>query len=470
MSELLRVGTQNEIGTATPMRSDLDGVLSVADSGRYIPHRGFNYTENLKEKKRSLKDKYIEREEVLIGNTETSVNSWSATADRGTKSADAYIKDNGDCSMKISTSSSSQNHIVYKSVNMDLSDFNSLHFWVHCDNLEDVDYFNITFQCPDNNNAYWVKTNNDVSLVKEMSKIFGKGEIAVSKEELVVLNGSPNLANCKAINISLKAKSGKTATVNIANMKMIKRKPKNAKIILRFDDGLYSVYEKAMPIFREYNIMGTCFINPYYVDMSDGHKTHVAYHADLPAMNINELHELHDMGWSICSHTWMHNLYEDTEGGHKFKRRHYYQAYKDLASVQDWLVTNGFGDGATSHVYGNHYYNEEVLKASTDLMLVDYSVHRNLTYNTTLPWAESVQHIGAESFVYNSNGKYFLIDEIIERGGLLVPMFHRIDGDGVDGSVSETTLRNCIEYILDKDGVDIITASDLAYATPVALR
>ena len=474
MSNLLKVGTKDELGKGMPMLSDFDGILSVTNSKRYIPFRSFDHTEKLKEKKRTIKNKYVEKETVLIGNDINAIKMWKALHNSSSDFVlDDTIKDNGTHSVRLhTTETSSYTPQINYAEEQDFSEYDHLHMWIHCSNLEAIDYLNVTFECPDTSNKFAVRTTESVNLLKEIGAIFGHGEITIDKSNFLAI-GSPNWSKCKRIYLSLRAKDGEDAIINIANMRMIKRKPRNAKIILRMDDGLFSVYDKAMPIFRKYNVMGSCFVNPHFVATDDSHKTHVAYNADLPAMNLSELHELHDMGWTICSHTWMHNLYQDptVDKTSKYPRKHYYQAYKDLASVQDWLINNGFGDGATSHVYGNHYYNSETLKASTDIMLCDYSVHPIYDSYSTLPWAESIQHMGAERFcTKDSDGNYPIIDGVIARGGLCVPMFHRFDGDGVDGSVSPETFEEVIQYICSKDGVDIITAADLAYATPVALR
>ena len=190
-------------------------------------------------------------------------------------------------------------------------------------------------------------------------------------------------------------------------------------------------------------------------------------------MTLAEVHELHDSGWSICSHTWMHNGYYDPTvvDTYAFARRKYSQAYADLRTTQDWLIDNGFGDGATSHVYPNHYYNYETMEASKDLMLVDYSKKTSMTSVDTMPWGDSLRHISADTFARKENGVYPLIDYLEETGGLCIVMFHRFDGDNIGGSIAAETLDDMLVYLgQKKDKIDVITATDLAYATPVALR
>lgn len=474
MSELLKVGARNFAGNAVPMASDMSGILSVSNSGRYVPHRGINSIDELDKRRRYIKSQYIDSELVLLGNNANMLNWWTKLSSEDyDMTLDNTVKDDGSYSAKIQTrlTSSYTPQLSYSEAH-DFSAYDHLHMWIHCDDLSKIGWFSITFECPDSSNRYRLRETASLNAMSEMGAIFGDGEIAFDKSDFTA-TGNPSWSTVKRIYITLQAKTAGTfATINIANMKMIKRRPQNAKIIMRMDDGLRSVYDVARPIFAKYNIMGTVFANPAFVAMDNSHKLHPAYGGTHEAMNIYELKELHDMGWTICSHTYNHNLYVDptVEASANYPRKKYSQAYHDLASTQDWLINNGFGDGAESHVYGNHYYNAETLKAATDLMLVDYSVHPKYSSYSPLPWAESIMHMGAETFVTKSGDTYPTIDGIISRGGLCVPMFHRFDGDGIDGSVSADTLEDVLAYICSKDNLDVITAADLAYATPVALR
>lgn len=475
MNELLKVGSKNPGGIATSIASDFDGFVKTTDSGRFVPRRGFDSVQNLRKEKKLLKSKYIEDEVVFLGNDEHIADGWAKNQTAENRfEIDTSVKDDGSCSVKLTTSNtSSYAPTKAYSEGIDLSGFDTLSMWAHVDNIDQIQYFNVTFECPDSSNRFYIRSSASISILNELKAIFGDGEIAFNRDQFAK-TGNPDWSKFKRVYLSLQSKtSGVDASINLANVKMTKRKPKNAKIIMRFDDGLLSVYERAKPIFEEYNVYGTCFINPWFVATDDSHNLHSAYGGNLPAMNLKEIKTLHDMGWTMCSHTWKHKLYNDptVEKTAAYPRRKYSQAYNDLAATQDWLFDNGFGEGATSHVYGNHYYNAETFQAVRDIMLIDYTVHPVYDYLATLPWSESIMHIGAERFCEKaSDGTYPVIDRLIEIGGLCVPMFHRIDGDGVDGSVSAQTLEDVVNYICMHDGVDIITSADLAYATPVALR
>ncbi len=474
MSELLKVGTKNSYGVAVPLMTDKDGVLSVTNSGRYLPYRSINHAEKLWYERRYIKEQYIGSEFVLLGNDENMLSNWTyLTSGNYGMSIDDTVKDGFGYSARIHNSNtSSYTPQINFSTPVDFSAYDHLHMWIHCEDTSKINYLNITFECPNSSNRYAIRTSASASLPKEIDAIFGNGEIAIQKADFIA-TGNPSWANVKRMYISVQSKTaGTDVIINIANLKWIKQKPNNAKIIMRMDDGLQSVYTTALPIFEKYNVPGTCFVNPEYVSTDGTNKLHPAYGGTHPAMNLSELKQLHDRGWAICSHTFNHNLYVDPTipASANYPRKHYSQAYHDLASTQDWLIENGFGDGAGSHVYGNHYYNAETLDAADAIMMIDYSVHPVYSSYSPLPWAESVMHISAERFVEKSGDTYPVIDALIQRKGVLVPMFHMFEGDNIDGSVSDETLEGVLEYICSLDNVDIITATDLAYATPVALR
>lgn len=474
MADLLKVGARNISGKAIPMMSDMSGVLAVTDSRRYVPYRGMNVIDETAAKRKFIKSQYIESEVVLLGSGEDMLSGWTyLTNENHGVDLDASVNDGGGYSARMHTSESSSSYtpqIVF-SEPQDFSSFDHLHMWIHSDDLSKFEWINVVFECPDASNQYKIRESLSISPIKEMGAIFGDGEVAFQKADFMA-TGSPDWSNVKRVYINMRASTaGVEASINIANMRMIKQKPKNAKIIMRMDDGLRSVYDVARPILKKYNIPGTIFVNPEWIATDGSHKLHPAYGGTHEAMNIDEIRELHDMGWTVCSHTYNHNLYFDptVENSASYPRRYYSQAYHDLAATQDWLIKNGFGDGAGSHVYGNHYYNDETLKAATDIMIADYSAHPIYSSYSTLPWARSIMHIGAERFVEKVDDTYPVIDTLLERGGLCVPMFHRFDGDNIDGSVSSDTLDAVLAYICSKDNLDVITAADLAYATPVAL-
>lgn len=477
MSELLKVGSRNYDGLAKPFVSDRDSILSVTNSNRYIPRRSDLYAENLILARKELKEKYIASRYSLLASQE-DITYW----DTGSSSTNSFRWDNNvNAAMLKLTATSAVHHQRTFSTPVDFSEYSHVAVMVDFDSISDFSTVTFRFYSSDSDYFFW-------TFAADASQIFGKGELTLSKASFRK-NGTPTWTNITKIILRTQCTvASSNNTFYFRDFYFVKQKPKNAKILFRLDDGLLSVYENAMPIFRKYNIPASCFINPGFVDSVE-HLPHTSYGGN-PAMNLDEIKKLHSMGWSICSHTWYHNLYQDPTISEQSEtillRNKYSQAYHDLSAVQDWLYDNGFADGAQCSVYGNHYYNKETLQAERDLMLLGFSVHSSQSMFDTLPWGDGIRHLPSYYFFQHNtvdNSEVFpYVDDAITHGGLTVVMCHRFDTDAPDdilpnrpdsvsqqGSITPETLEACLKYICNKDGVDCITATDLAFATPAAL-
>ena len=272
MRELLKVGTKNGYGVATPLQSDLSGVLSVTNSKRFLPFRGQGYTEQLAAQRKQIKEKYVGAERVLMGHDANMLTWWTyLEGDDYGVTLDNTVKDDVGYSAKIQTRlTSSYTPQINFAETQDFSAYDALHMWIHCDDLSKINYFNITFEAPDSSNKYAIRTSASASMLKEMGAIFGDGEIAIQKADFSA-TGTPSWSTVKKIYITLQAKTAGTfCAINVANMRMIKQKPQNAKIIMRMDDGLQSVHTVAMPIFEKYNLVVSGVVIEGYSVEDDG--------------------------------------------------------------------------------------------------------------------------------------------------------------------------------------------------------
>lgn len=620
MSTLLKTGTKNALGKAVPLQSDIDNILKVTDAGRYVPRRDDKTPERLGLARKALKQKYVAKELVLVGgdgNIAISSDEWEG-ADVTVDNTDHDYGDQASC--KVMVQGTTRAYFNTTS-NVDISDYTALSIWVNIspNDLSNLTDFHLELQNAgkDSQGRY---RRYRINLLEEVAALGGRGEIVISKDDFVNYN-DPDERYMRYVILQGTAVEGATGYINFANMRFVKSKPSRAKVLLRIDDGVQSVYTKAMPILREYATPANVMVTPKFIqdavvtfdqigsptgnpqakgyyeqigdsvpyrftlseDMSPFWKLtedtsvvsgknyykrsfseraiHNAFNANLGAMTLSELKELHELGWSIGSHTWGHNIYNDMYGNRpNGYLRTYGQAYHDLASVQDWLIDNGFADTAYGHVFSDHFYDRDTLRAALDVFLLDMSVEypsgSTVVETNCLPWGESIKHVSDTVAVYptayaaleidemyqsipkpNGNpsengyyersesggsvtytlsgdtavmsgktyyrqkspkqqswyeqsgtakvfstdstiidGKtyykpsaYATFDEFCERGGLMVIMMHRFDGDDIYGSISNSTLANFIKYVYDKGNVDFVTIKDLAEASPVAL-
>ena len=466
--KMLKIATKNINNIASPVMSDADGIVSVTNSGRYIPRRNDNTAENLITARAALKKKYIESETPIM--TKDTMTDWHTSSN--------FYWSNANNMVCMKTVYASQYYNTEYSQPRDFSSFSHFRINVKIDNMSDHSQFYVRFHTSDSAYASFY-------LLQDSTAIFGKGEITFDKASCIIHEGF-SWSSVSMIRFYVgRSNNVDSATLYVSDFYGVVKKPKNAKILFRLDDGLLSVYQGAMPVFRKYNIPASCYVNPGYVLPND-HAEHSSYGGNL-AMSLVELKELQAMGWSMCSHTWYHNLYRDptVPASANSPRYKYSQAYADLSATQDWLYDNGFNEGALCHVYGNHYYNEETFQAEKDLMLIGFTRHSCQTVFDTLPWGEGVRHIASYDFFQHSTVEgvevFPRVDDAISHGGLTVVMCHRFDDiDDIlpnrqgsvsnQGSIKPETLDLCLSYICSKENVDCITAEDLVYATPVALR
>lgn len=96
------------------------------------------------------------------------------------------------------------------------------------------------------------------------------------------------------------------------------------RVAISFDDGLLAQFKWARGLFR-YNITGTFYVNPFYID-----------HAGF--LSLDQLKKMkNEWGHVIANHLWLHESPASVDMDIIFG---------NLAAAGDWLERNGFGDGS----------------------------------------------------------------------------------------------------------------------------
>lgn len=112
-----------------------------------------------------------------------------------------------------------------------------------------------------------------------------------------------------------------------------------AKVVIVFDDGLKTVYTEAFPIMQSRGLVGNIAVNSAKVSSTS-------------FMTIAELHETQNAGWLIHNHTHNH-LYLDAESDAS--------VLSEYITCHDWLVSNGFQEGAKWVIFPYNRYTPNVL-------------------------------------------------------------------------------------------------------------
>lgn len=86
--------------------------------------------------------------------------------------------------------------------------------------------------------------------------------------------------------IAIKEKGLTTISLNQLHDYMVKSKPIPSKsIVLTFDDGYADIWVFAYPLLKKYDMCGTVFINPEFVDKRGGFKTHYANNGQIDGLD-----------------------------------------------------------------------------------------------------------------------------------------------------------------------------------------
>jgi len=119
----------------------------------------------------------------------------------------------------------------------------------------------------------------------------GWKRIRVNKGEFTVNDGTPTWDNITKVFIAITISSSAVASVNLA--KISTRNVQCGILNMDFDDSLISVYKNAFPIMEKYSLKGTIYV--------------ITSRVGTPGyMTWGQLQEFRQAGWTIGSHTDLH--------------------------------------------------------------------------------------------------------------------------------------------------------------------
>jgi len=117
-------------------------------------------------------------------------------------------------------------------------------------------------------------------------------------------------------------------------------RPETPAVLFQFDDGSVTDYTQARPILAEHGYSASSFVNPATIGESS-------------VLNLEQLSELHDSGWTICSHAYRHDSLDELERDAQEAR---------IRDAKEWLTAHGFADGAEYFAYPYSNYDATTLE------------------------------------------------------------------------------------------------------------
>jgi peptidoglycan/xylan/chitin deacetylase (PgdA/CDA1 family) len=226
-------------------------------------------------------------------------------------------------------------------------------------------------------------------------------------------------------------------------------------VIITFDDGWLSVYNKAYPIMQANDQKGVDFviIDPILGGWSD--------FTQRPQLNT-----LYTAGWDLSSHTYSHIALTTANNT---------TLNYELAASKDWLNANGYPRGAMFLAYPYGDYNSNViaaLKANGYVAARTIEASKNMHYNlnsSDIFSLKSYEVIGGQD---NNATVINQINNTIATNGLLILSFHKIvDNLSVNATDAETEFTTSdfqkVSNYLKSRGVDVRTLSDYFGVKPI---
>ena len=207
---------------------------------------------------------------------------------------------------------------------------------------------------------------------------------------------------------------------------------------LEFDDGYRSVYKNAFPLMRERGMRGV--VNVITKNLNKNMSSFITK---------EQLHEMHNAGWDIVSHSHTHPKVSEISNA---------QIFNELVISQQALLEAGFRNGPQFYVapYGdNTPYAIEVAKQH----YLNYRMTGYRKMDTVVPanaYKMEVLNMGSRGL----EGAIKLIDDAVETGGFLPMMWHGEIGEewnGVKWEIEE--FEYLLDYLIEK-GVEVVTYSD----------
>jgi len=379
---------------------------------------------------------FVTSQGTLLEGFETFAD-WTIAG--GVGSADSTHRKQGLQSLRLDTTTSLVSRAT-KTISEDLSAVTNFIVWVYIHNRDSLTYWQIHFSSV-TDWSKWVQGHISKSDLKP-----GWNRIAIAKSQFTSQGGESWSNTMIRLRIWVDSQTAGVSTViNVDDLRC--DHAAKAKCMLHFDDCCQNQYDLAKPIMDGNGQVGATFCPTSWVGTPGDHLTK----AQLTTMQA--------AGWDISNHT----------AGHPDLTAISQVAMEEIIDEgYDWLVANGFGNGARFFAYPYGSYSQAVITKVRERHRIGRSVHH--------PYLQAHFDLNDDNIDFLVKARSVIrtetpatiqgwIDNTIAHKGLLILLFHHIvEGEpGADNQYNINdfeTISNYLKTKEDAEDIDVITFSD----------
>lgn len=383
---------------------------------------------------------YITSQGTLLEGFETFAD-WTISGTGATGAGDSTHKKQGLQSLRLSSVNGAA-AMATKTISEDLSAVTNFIFWVYIDDDMDLSNFSnisLLFSSTSDWSKYFscvIQSNNH----KHGWNRFVLHKAAFSN------TGTESWSNTMIrLRVQCIADTGKNVSVCFDDLRY--DHAGKAKCILCFDDSPVSIYDNGKPILDGNGQVGVAFVVTSDID-GEGVLTKI------------QLTTMQTAGWDISNHTHTH---ANLTGGALSQ----VLMEGQIDDAYDWLVDNGFSEGARFFAYPYGAYNQAVITKVRERHRIarstidgSYQSHFDLL-DDNQDFLVKMRLIEASVSAATACG---WIDDAILQKGLLVFLLHSIVDSGATGSeYNKADLETISDYLKTKEDatqINVITFSD----------
>lgn len=325
-----------------------------------------------------------------------------------------------------------------KTISKDFSATTNFIVWIYIHNLSTLSACVIVFSSVTN----WSKALT--ALLPDYCFKLGWNRIVITKGQFSATGGELWSNTMIRMKVRCVATGGNDTSVSFDDLRLdYEARP---KVIITFDDGHESVYNKAKSIMDGNGQAGVAFLITDEIGTGGN-------------MTLANLISLQNAGWDISNHSKTHS---------HLNALSQVAMENEIDDAYDWLIDNEFSVGA--HFFAIPYgeYNQAMITKLKERHRIarcsiggDFQPHFDLN-------DDDIEFLVKMRMVYNTDTTNTIqgwIDDAITQGAVLILLFHIIVDSGADTDTKYLTadfqtISNYLKTKSDADDLDVITFSD----------